>query len=152
MTTNQQCTPIYTRPSCVCSDDSRLVTESTVSCLSSVFLSHSQSRSQLSDSSVVETCCLRPHGELQVSGKIKVDNTETYLYTSSFSSHTRTMSYFTNTRLYKKKVLESLVERCVSKGYVFQMEMIVRARQLNYSIGEVRPHSFIHSFITLCLD
>uniref|UniRef100_A0A3P9N976 Dolichol-phosphate mannosyltransferase subunit 1 n=1 Tax=Poecilia reticulata TaxID=8081 RepID=A0A3P9N976_POERE len=40
-------------------------------------------------------------------------------------------------RLYKKKVLESLVERCVSKGYVFQMEMIVRARQLNYTVGEV---------------
>ncbi|XP_070766745.1 dolichol-phosphate mannosyltransferase subunit 1 isoform X2 [Enoplosus armatus] len=45
-------------------------------------------------------------------------------------------------RLYKKKVLESLVERCVSKGYVFQMEMIVRARQLNYTIGEV-PISFV---------
>lgn len=42
-------------------------------------------------------------------------------------------------RLYKKKVLESLVEHCVSKGYVFQMEMIVRARQLNYTVGEVRP-------------
>uniref|UniRef100_A0A3Q4N4H8 Dolichol-phosphate mannosyltransferase subunit 1 n=4 Tax=Pseudocrenilabrinae TaxID=318546 RepID=A0A3Q4N4H8_NEOBR len=45
-------------------------------------------------------------------------------------------------RLYKKKVLESLVEQCVSKGYVFQMEMIVRARQLNYTIGEV-PISFV---------
>ncbi|XP_061758721.1 dolichol-phosphate mannosyltransferase subunit 1 [Nerophis ophidion] len=45
-------------------------------------------------------------------------------------------------RLYKKDVLESLVERCVSKGYVFQMEMIVRARQLNYTIGEV-PISFV---------
>ncbi|KAF6717332.1 Dolichol-phosphate mannosyltransferase subunit 1 [Oryzias melastigma] len=45
-------------------------------------------------------------------------------------------------RLYKKNVLESLVERCVSKGYVFQMEMIVRARQLNFTIGEV-PISFV---------
>ncbi|KAM9785819.1 LOW QUALITY PROTEIN: dolichol-phosphate mannosyltransferase subunit 1 [Neosynchiropus ocellatus] len=45
-------------------------------------------------------------------------------------------------RLYKKKVLESLVERCVSKGYVFQMEMIVRARQLNYTVGEV-PITFV---------
>ncbi|XP_057711899.1 dolichol-phosphate mannosyltransferase subunit 1 [Corythoichthys intestinalis] len=45
-------------------------------------------------------------------------------------------------RLYKKKVLESLVERCVSKGYVFQMEMVVRARQLNYTIGEV-PITFV---------
>lgn len=45
-------------------------------------------------------------------------------------------------RLYKKAVLESLVQSCVSKGYVFQMEMIVRARQLHYSIGEV-PISFV---------
>ncbi|KAI2595286.1 dolichyl-phosphate mannosyltransferase subunit 1, catalytic, partial [Homo sapiens] len=39
-------------------------------------------------------------------------------------------------RLYRKEVLEKLIEKCVSKGYVFQMEMIVRARQLNYTIGE----------------
>lgn len=40
-------------------------------------------------------------------------------------------------RLYRKEVLQKLIEKCVSKGYVFQMEMIVRARQLNYTIGEV---------------
>ncbi|MBN3276415.1 DPM1 mannosyltransferase, partial [Polyodon spathula] len=45
-------------------------------------------------------------------------------------------------RLYRKEVLQKLVEKCVSKGYVFQMEMIVRARQLGYSIGEV-PISFV---------
>jgi len=45
-------------------------------------------------------------------------------------------------RLYKKDVLEKLVGCCVSKGYVFQMEMIVRARQLSLSIGEV-PISFV---------
>lgn len=56
---------------------------------------------------------------------------------------THLLSCLTHIRLYKKTVLESLVERCVSKGYVFQMEMIIRARQLNYTIGEVRPHSFI---------
>ncbi|XP_060041287.1 dolichol-phosphate mannosyltransferase subunit 1 isoform X4 [Erinaceus europaeus] len=38
-------------------------------------------------------------------------------------------------RLYRKEVLQKLIENCVSKGYVFQMEMIVRARQLNYTIG-----------------
>ncbi len=38
-------------------------------------------------------------------------------------------------RLYKKAVLQNLVAACVSKGYVFQMEMIVRARQMNYTIG-----------------
>jgi len=45
-------------------------------------------------------------------------------------------------RLYKKEVLEKLVQACVSKGYVFQMEMIVRARQFGFSIGEV-PISFV---------
>ncbi|XP_015521300.1 dolichol-phosphate mannosyltransferase subunit 1 [Neodiprion virginianus] len=45
-------------------------------------------------------------------------------------------------RLYKKDVLEKLIKSCVSKGYVFQMEMIIRARQFNYQIGEV-PISFV---------
>ncbi|VVC41823.1 Nucleotide-diphospho-sugar transferases,Glycosyltransferase 2-like [Cinara cedri] len=45
-------------------------------------------------------------------------------------------------RLYKKPVLEKLIESCVSKGYVFQMEMMIRARELNYSIGEV-PITFV---------
>lgn len=45
-------------------------------------------------------------------------------------------------RLYKKDVLQKLVESCVSKGYVFQMEMIVRARRLGYKIGEV-PITFV---------
>lgn len=40
-------------------------------------------------------------------------------------------------RLYKKEVLEHLVDTCVSKGFIFQMEMIVRARQFGYTIGEV---------------
>lgn len=45
-------------------------------------------------------------------------------------------------RLYKKEVLDALVKSCVSKGYVFQMEMIVRARQHGFSIGEV-PITFV---------
>nr|SVE74372.1 EOG090X0B9X [Daphnia barbata] len=45
-------------------------------------------------------------------------------------------------RLYKKEVLEKLVQSCKSKGYVFQMEMIIRARQFGYTIGEV-PISFV---------
>ena len=61
-------------------------------------------------------------------------------------------------RLYKKDVLEKLVAATVSKGikehftkiaivtltagYVFQMEMIVRARQQGFSIGEV-PITFV---------
>ena len=47
-----------------------------------------------------------------------------------------------NCRLYKKDVLEKLTQSCVSKGYVFQMEMIVRARQFKYTIGEV-PITFV---------
>ena len=48
-------------------------------------------------------------------------------------------------RLYKKEALEKLVESCVSKGYVFQMEMIIRARQLGYSVGEVRSITKVRS-------
>ena len=45
-------------------------------------------------------------------------------------------------RLYKKEVLDTLVKSCQSKGYVFQMEIIIRARQHGYTIGEV-PISFV---------
>ena len=45
-------------------------------------------------------------------------------------------------RLYKRDVLTKLIAACESKGYVFQMEMIVRARALNFSIGEV-PITFV---------
>jgi len=48
-------------------------------------------------------------------------------------------------RLYKKEILENLIKISKSKGYVFQMEMIVRARQCNYSVGEV-PISFVDRF------
>lgn len=45
-------------------------------------------------------------------------------------------------RLYKRHVLEKLVESCVSKGYVFQMEMMVRANSMGHKISEV-PISFV---------
>lgn len=45
-------------------------------------------------------------------------------------------------RLYKKPVLEKCISSCVSKGYVFQMEMLVRARQHGFSVGEV-PITFV---------
>eukprot|EP00039_Didymoeca_costata_P001056 m.49298 g.49298 ORF g.49298 m.49298 type:complete len:239 (-) comp10608_c0_seq3:85-801(-) len=45
-------------------------------------------------------------------------------------------------RLYKKPVLEDLINLNESKGYVFQMEMIIRARQQKYTIGEV-PITFV---------
>ncbi|XP_037820015.1 dolichol-phosphate mannosyltransferase subunit 1 [Lucilia sericata] len=45
-------------------------------------------------------------------------------------------------RLYKKPVLEKCISSCVSKGYVFQMEMLVRARQHGFSVCEV-PITFV---------
>ena len=45
-------------------------------------------------------------------------------------------------RLYKRDVLNKLVESCVSKGYVFQMEMMARANSLGYRVTEV-PISFV---------
>jgi dolichol-phosphate mannosyltransferase len=44
--------------------------------------------------------------------------------------------------LYKKEVLERIISLVISKGYVFQMEMMVRARQFGYTIGEV-PITFV---------
>lgn len=45
-------------------------------------------------------------------------------------------------RLYRKEILEQLVEQVVSKGYVFQMEMIVRATRYRLPIEEV-PIAFV---------
>ncbi|KAH8554668.1 dolichol-phosphate mannosyltransferase [Umbelopsis sp. PMI_123] len=45
-------------------------------------------------------------------------------------------------RLYKKDVLLQLIQATIAKGYVFQMEMIVRARQFNFKVGEV-PITFV---------
>lgn len=40
--------------------------------------------------------------------------------------------------MYKKEVLRKLMSVVESRGYVFQMEMIVRARQFNFRIAEER--------------
>ncbi|XP_073002553.1 dolichol-phosphate mannosyltransferase subunit 1 [Typha latifolia] len=45
-------------------------------------------------------------------------------------------------RLYERSVLEDVITSCVSKGYVFQMEMIVRASRKGYHIEEV-PITFV---------
>ena len=45
-------------------------------------------------------------------------------------------------RLYRLPVLRDIISRCTSKGYVFQMEIIVRARALGYTVGEV-PITFV---------
>lgn len=45
-------------------------------------------------------------------------------------------------RLYKRKVLEKVIESTESKGYTFQMEMMVRAKGMGCSVAEV-PISFV---------
>ncbi|KAM0787474.1 dolichol-P-mannose synthesis [Microbotryomycetes sp. NB124-2] len=45
-------------------------------------------------------------------------------------------------RLFKKTVLERIMSETVSRGYVFQMEIIVRAKALGYTVGEV-PITFV---------
>uniref|UniRef100_A0A1I7YVA2 Dolichol-phosphate mannosyltransferase subunit 1 n=1 Tax=Steinernema glaseri TaxID=37863 RepID=A0A1I7YVA2_9BILA len=48
-------------------------------------------------------------------------------------------------RLYRREVLAKLISESVSKGYVFQMEMMFRARRNNFTIGEV-PITFVDRF------
>ena len=45
-------------------------------------------------------------------------------------------------RLYKKEVLERIMPMVKSRGYVFQIEIIVRAQYLGYKISEV-PITFV---------
>mmetsp|Transcript_3156 Transcript_3156/g.4842 ORF Transcript_3156/g.4842 Transcript_3156/m.4842 type:complete len:241 (+) Transcript_3156:222-944(+) len=45
-------------------------------------------------------------------------------------------------RLYKKEVLDTLLKHVKSKGYVFQMEIIIRAEHMGYRIGSV-PITFV---------
>ena len=45
-------------------------------------------------------------------------------------------------RLYKKPVLDRVIAQTQSKGYTFQMEMMVRARASGATVGEV-PISFV---------
>lgn len=48
-------------------------------------------------------------------------------------------------RLYTRDALAQLVSVCVSKGYVFQMEMAVRAKSLGYRVEEI-PITFVDRF------
>lgn len=45
-------------------------------------------------------------------------------------------------RLYKKAVLQKVIASTESKGYTFQMEMMVRAKAMGYTVAEV-PISFV---------
>lgn len=52
-------------------------------------------------------------------------------------------------RLYKAEVLKAVLPRVKSKGYTFQMEMLVRAAQMKYRVGEV-PYSAM-DFVLWCI-
>ena len=45
-------------------------------------------------------------------------------------------------RLYKKDVLEKVIAKVQSKGYVFQMELMVLAKSMGYTVAEV-PITFV---------
>ena len=45
-------------------------------------------------------------------------------------------------RLYKRASIDAIMSKMEGTGYVFQMEIIIRARQLDMSIGEV-PITFV---------
>ena len=45
-------------------------------------------------------------------------------------------------RLYKKPVLQEVMKRTESKGYTFQMEMMVRAKGMGFKVAEV-PITFV---------
>jgi dolichol-phosphate mannosyltransferase len=60
-----------------------------------------------------------------------------YSNTSNISSITHCIY-----SLYRKQVLSKLIEATKAKGYVFQMEMMIRARQMGFTIGEV-PITFV---------
>lgn len=48
----------------------------------------------------------------------------------------------TLTRLYRVHVLKHIISVTLSKGYVFQMEMMVRAKAMGYTVGEI-PITFV---------
>ena len=61
---------------------------------------------------------------------------------ATFVLDPRTTDVTGSFRLYKRNVIQNVIGQCTSKGYVFQMEMMVRARALGYSVGEV-PITFV---------
>lgn len=89
---------------------------------------------------------LRP-GASDLTGSFRLDTSSNYMYGLTRRIHVYTGGRVSFNfrhhnsppccRLYRRKVLEDLISRCISKGYVFQMEMIVRARERGYTVGEV---------------
>jgi dolichol-phosphate mannosyltransferase len=68
------------------------------------------------------------------------DVTGSYRYVAA--SQVTSSSNISMCSLYRKEVLEHLIKKVVSKGYVFQMEIIARAKSEGFRVGEV-PISFV---------
>ena len=56
---------------------------------------------------------------------------------ASFVLDPRTTDVTGSFRLYKRAVLQTLIAQVEAKGYVFQMEILVRAKAMGYSVEEV---------------
>ena len=108
----------------------------TIFCCNHDIIINQQPRGQLSGPGVAKTWCLRSHWELQVRGTPVV--TMVWILRGECTL-VELVSYHNAPccRLYRREVLQELISRCISKGYVFQMEMIVRAREQGYTVGEV---------------
>lgn len=86
-------------------------------------------RSQLFGFNCTKPGCQRSDGELSVGFIVPPGASLTF-------------SRNVTRRLYRLPVLRHIITVTQSKGYVFQMEMMVRARALGYSVGEV-PITFV---------
>lgn len=56
---------------------------------------------------------------------------------ATFVLDPRTTDVTGSFRLYKRSVIDNLIRQIKSKGYVFQMEILVRAKALDYKVEEV---------------
>ncbi|BBH03560.1 Nucleotide-diphospho-sugar transferases superfamily protein [Prunus dulcis] len=79
------------------------------------------------------------HGLKHASGNFVV------IMDADLSHHPKYLPSFI--KLYRKSVLEDIISSCVSKGYVFQMEMIVRASRKGYHIEEIPTEIKNHNIV-----
>lgn len=70
------------------------------------------------------------------------DVTGSYRYVQPLASRNPVRSADKRFSLYRKEVLEHLIKKAISKGYVFQMEIIARAKSEGFRVAEV-PITFV---------
>ena len=90
---------------------------------------------------VIKPGAYTPHTKFE--GSVYVLKKEEGGRHTPFFANYRPQFYFRTTdvtgsfRLYRRPVIQRLISQCTSKGYVFQMEILVRAKALGYSVKEV---------------